>query len=143
MNQEKQKMTNELRIIVAGSRSFNDFTMMNETLNDIIENYTTNCDTIKSIRIISGNAKGADRLGEEYARLHGYELSIFPAKWDELGKNAGYIRNEQMAQFATEDITSTPVLVAFWDGESKGTKHMIDIANNYDIARFVARFRLK
>ena len=45
----------------------------------------------------------------------------YPADWEQYGPRAGYIRNSEMAKVATH-------LIAFWDGRSKGTKHMIDIA---------------
>lgn len=60
-------------------------------------------------------------MGERYAKENGIDLAIFPAEWDKYGKRAGYLRNEQMADHADS-------LIAFWDGKSKGTKHMIDIA---------------
>ena len=66
-------------------------------------------------------ASGADSLAIKYAEEKGYKVKEFPADWDWHGKSAGYIRNKQMAQYATH-------LIAFWDGYSKGTKHMIDLA---------------
>jgi len=67
---------------------------------------------------ISGAAKGADWLGEQWALSRGYKVMLFTANWTDHGKAAGYIRNKQMADEAT-------ALVAFWDGRSKGTAHMI------------------
>jgi hypothetical protein len=72
---------------------------------------------------VSGNARGADSLGEKYAKDEGFDLEIYPAQWKKLGKQAGFRRNEQMAEVAD-------ALIAFWDGESHGTKHMIDIMTN-------------
>ena len=53
-----------------------------------------------------------------------------PANWDLYGKSAGFRRNIEMADYAIAD-NSRGILLAFWDGKSKGTKHMIDIANKY------------
>jgi hypothetical protein len=53
--------------------------------------------------------------------MTGLKLENYPANWRQKGKQAGYLRNQEMAKKAD-------ALVAFWDGESKGTKHMIDIA---------------
>lgn len=78
------------------------------------------------IIIISGTAKGADTLGERYAEEKSYEVWRYPADWNTYGKKAGYIRNEKMAQVAD-------ALVAFWDGKSRGTKHMIDLAYKYGL----------
>ena len=91
------------------------------------------------IRIVSGAARGADRLGEQYAKVTGYEVSKFPADWDRLVKRAGYVRNAEMAKFAAAD-KNYGVLVAFWDGKSRGTKHMIDLAEKYGLEIHIVRF---
>ena len=75
------------------------------------------------ITVVCGKAKGSDTLGEQYAKEHGYEVQYFPADWNRYGKVAGYIRNTTMAKNAD-------ALVAFWDGESPGTKHMIETAQS-------------
>jgi hypothetical protein len=108
-----------MRVIIAGSRSFNDY----ETLKD-------QCNTILSqtedIMIVSGTANGADKLGERFALEKGYPVKRFPADWTQHGKSAGYIRNEEMAKYSD-------MLIAFWDGESKGTQHMINLAKKYNL----------
>lgn len=80
--------------------------------------------------IISGGARGADKLGEQWAREFSKELRIMPADWDNFGKRAGYVRNEEMAKVATH-------LVAFWDGASKGTAHMLNLADKYNLKTYV------
>ena len=86
-----------------------------------------NCDrllkTNHKIEIVSGCARGADSLGEKYATEKNYKLHKFPADWDRFGKSAGYRRNQEMAEFAD-------MVIAFWDGKSVGTKHMIDISKS-------------
>ena len=57
-------------------------------------------------------------LGAEWAANHGVPLQHFPAYWDKYGKSAGFIRNAEMGEYAD-------ALIAFWDGVSPGTKHMI------------------
>jgi len=104
-----------MKVIIAGSRTFSDYNFLR-----------TNCDRLLSqfsnIEIVSGTAQGADQLGERYARDRGYSVKQFPANWDKFGKKAGYLRNDEMAQYADW-------LIAFWDGKSRGTKHMIDLGN--------------
>ena len=107
-----------MKIIVAGSRGFNDYNLLKEKLNEIV------CDK-NDIEIVSGMARGADLLGVKYANEMGYEVKEFPAQWDKYGKSAGYKRNAEMAQYAD-------ICICFWDGLSKGTKHMIDLANKYN-----------
>jgi len=103
-----------MKVIIAGSRGFSDFSLLFSKCEEILENQI-------DIEIVSGTAKGADKLGEHYASLKGYSVARFPADWDKHGKAAGYVRNKEMAEYSD-------ALIAFWDGESKGTKHMIDLA---------------
>lgn len=129
----------ELRVIIAGSRDFDDFPKLMNSSIDILSGITSKRNDLDRIRIISGAARGADKLGEQYAKVAGYELSKFPADWDGLGKRAGYVRNAEMAKFAVED-GNYGVLIAFWDGKSRGTKHMIDLAEKYGLDVHVVRF---
>ena len=100
-----------MKIIVAGGRDFDNYKFLCERLDFLFQNIHPT--------IICGEAKGADSLGKRYAQEKGLETMSFPAQWDKYGKSAGYRRNEEMGAVAD-------ALVAFWDGKSKGTKHMID-----------------
>jgi len=106
----------DLKVIIAGGRDFNDYDFL-ETRCDVL---LQEKETKYNIIIISGTARGADSLGERYAQNKGYKLEKYPAQWNKYGKSAGYKRNQQMAKI-------TDALIAFWDGESKGTSHMINI----------------
>ena len=73
----------ELRVIIAGGRDFDDFPLLMNKCIEIIAVATKEDDLIeKKIRVISGTARGADRLGEQYAKIAHYEVSRFPAAWD-------------------------------------------------------------
>ena len=126
----------ELRVIIAGSRGFNDYKLLKKSAIEIITKKTMLSD---STRIISGGARGADTLGERFANEMGLEISRFIPDWDGLGKRAGYVRNAEMAKFAVED-NNDGMLIAFWDGQSKGTKHMIDLAKRYGLEVHVVNF---
>lgn len=130
----------ELRVIIAGSRDFDDFPKLMNSSIEILTGISKKRDDLDRIRIISGTARGADKLGEQYAKIAGYELSKFPADWGGLGKRAGYVRNAEMAKFAVED-DSYGVLIAFWDGQSRGTKHMIDLAKRYGLEVHVVNYK--
>ena len=91
-----------------------------------------------SIKIISGTCRGADQLGEKFALDNRIELERFPADWGKFGRRAGYIRNVEMAKYASG--FSNGILIAFWDGNSKGTKHMIDIAKKHGLAVHVINY---
>ena len=132
----------ELRVIIAGSRDFDDFSKLMNSSMEILTEISKKRDDLDRIRIISGTARGADKLGEQYAKIAGYELSKFPADWDGLGKRAGHVRNAEMAKFAVED-DSYGVLIAFWDGQSRGTKHMIDLAKRYGLEVHVVNYKEK
>lgn len=114
-----------LKIIIAGSRTFNNYELLKQKLDFYIGEH-------KEIEIISGTARGADRLGERYAFERGLTLHRFPADWSK-GKSAGYLRNEEMAKYGTH-------AVIFWDGISRGTKHMIDLAKEYKLNYRVVKF---
>lgn len=117
------------RIIIAGSRSVpeRDIELTNKILS-LMQSLV-----LEETEIVSGTAKGADKLGEHIAQVFGYSLKQFPADWSQ-GKRAGYFRNKQMAEYATH-------LIAIWDGESKGTMHMIDLAHEHGLNVRVIRYK--
>lgn len=106
-----------MKTIVAGSRSLNDYMIVKESLDWFIQ-YENAWDITE---IVSGTARGIDRLGERYGKENNIPVKRFPANWDKYGKSAGYRRNVEMAKYAD-------ALFAFYDGMSKGTQHMLDIA---------------
>lgn len=112
-----------MRTIIAGSRD--GVTMLD------IEEAVQHCGWAPSV-VISGTARGADRLGELWAGRHQIPVERFPADWDRYKKAAGYRRNEQMADHAE-------ALIAIWNGQSPGTKHMIDIARRKGLRVYVRR----
>ena len=101
-----------LKLIIAGGRDFADFRYMSEAM----ELYPR-LDEIT--HVISGMARGADMMGRRWAKDHDIPVIEYPANWSMYGKRAGIIRNEEMGIEAHE-------LVAFWDGKSRGTRHMIN-----------------
>ena len=115
----------QARIIVAGGRDFTDYALLSETLDVILKRYT-----LREVQIVSGCCRGADALGEQYARKHGIPIKRFPADWLVYGKAAGPIRNRKMAEYAAE---CDGMLVAFWDGKSRGTASMIRLAEKYEL----------
>lgn len=120
------------RVIVAGSRNFNDYKLLRKTLSEYLSDIDRD-----QIEIISGGAKGADTLGEMFARRNDLKLTRFPADWDTYGKSAGFRRNAEMAKYAAEE---QGMVFAFWDGQSKGTKHMIELGKNVGLSVYVINF---
>lgn len=130
-------LNNEIRIIVAGGRDFDDYDLLSETLKEYTDKFRS--EEKDRIVIISGGARGADKLGEKFALSNGFIHRIILADWDRYGKSAGYIRNRQMAIHAA-GAGDRGVLFAFWDGKSRGTKHMIDLAEKYGLETVVVRY---
>jgi len=115
-----------MRTIIAGSRTITK----QETANFGIE---TAPFSEEITEVVSGRAKGVDRMGETWALQNGVPIKFFPvtsADWEQHGKKAGMLRNEKMADYAD-------ALIAIWDGQSKGTKHMIDYARKKGLRVFV------
>lgn len=100
-----------LKVIVAGSRIFNNYEYLQKVLDIEIPPFIE--------EIVSGDAAGVDSMGAKWAEERGFRVKHFPAQWEKYGKGAGYIRNHEMGDYAD-------YLIAFWDGKSKGTKDMID-----------------
>jgi len=103
------------KVIIAGTRDFADYETLKAYADRKLANIT------ETIEIVSGGARGADALGEQYARERGYQIKRFPADWKQYGRAAGPMRNKAMAMYAD-------ALLAYWDGESRGTKNMIELA---------------
>lgn len=90
----------------------------------------------KITEVVSGCAIGVDRLGESWAEYCNVPVKLFPAQWRDrdgvYDNSAGYKRNVEMAQYAD-------ALIAIWDGKSRGTKHMIDIATKRGLRVYIHR----
>lgn len=122
-----------IKVIIAGTRDFNDYDFLKKNVDYFLQGINPNNEEIE---IVSGNARGADKLGERYAKEYNLPVKLFPANWDKYGKRAGYLRNQEMANYSD-------VLIAFWDEKSKGTKHMIDIAKKQDLTVIVVGYELR
>ena len=120
-----------IRVVIAGSRGFNGYVYMKKSLDSLLEGEND------QIEIVSGHAKGADSLGEQYAAEKGYKVAVFKPDWKRYGRGAGMIRNQEMLDYACKE---TPLVVAFWDGLSKGTQNMIRRATQKGVALRVFKY---
>ena len=106
-----------MRILVCGSRTW--YTCVAE-IEAALRPYTgEQPDAV----VIHGGASGVDTVAGNVAYRMGFQTKIYPANWALYGKSAGYIRNKQMLDEGKPDI-----VLAFWDGKSRGTKMMIELA---------------
>lgn len=108
-------MIDQIVLAIVGGRDFNDYALMERSLDDIQG---------KVVKVVSGDAKGADLLGKRWAKERGIEYESYLPDWGNNGKAAGVIRNELIIKAVTH-------VAAFWNGESRGTKSSIDLARKY------------
>lgn len=132
-----------LKIIIAGGRKFDDYELVKESLQPLLDPNKYNID-----EIVSGKASGADTLGEMFARENNITIKPFPANWQDMSEPcvkkqnrnggdynalAGIKRNEDMAKYAN-------TCICFWDGKSTGTKNMISLAKKYKLNLKVIKY---
>lgn len=84
--------------------------------------------------IVSGGAAGIDSCAREYARTNGMKLTEFFPNYEKYGRRAPIIRNDLIIDYAD-------MVLAFWDGSSRGTKYVIESCKkkNKKIAVFVKK----
>jgi len=110
-----------MKVIIAGSRCIGNYETVKQAILDSGYEIT---------EVVSGGARGVDRLGEQYAKEFGITIKQFIPDWDGLGKKAGHVRNREMGDYSD-------ALIALWDGESKGTSGMIDYAMKKNLKVFI------
>ncbi len=110
-----------MKTIIAGSRDICDYDVLLEVISKCPWEIT---------EVISGTARGVDRLGERWAKENNITCTKYPANWNMYGKSAGRIRNAKMASVA--DAT-----IAIWDDKSNGTRNMIELSKIHELGLIV------
>lgn len=105
-----------MKLAIIGSRAMTDYEWLCQRIQHIVNAHQYTISTI-----ISGGAKGADMLGERYAIEYNMPCIVHQAQWQQYGRKAGIIRNQDI-------IHDSDIVIAFWDGISKGTKDSINKA---------------
>ena len=123
-----------MKVIVAGGRDFNDYELLKETLDNFQQEYGN------ITEVVSGGARGSDKLGEQYANENNTPIKRFVPDWEGLGKKAGFVRNRKMGDYAKEH---NGMLVAFWDKQSRGTKGMIDYSTKVGLKSMVVHYSVE
>lgn len=72
--------------------------------------------------IISGGAKGVDLCAKFYAKQNNIPYTEYLPEYQKYGKAAPLRRNDKI-------VDAADLVLAFWDGKSKGTKYVIDKCN--------------
>jgi len=120
----------EIRLAIVGSRDFTNYNV----LKVIISNIFYRNDVLKIAEIVSGGAKGADSLGDRFAKENDIPIKLFLPDWNTYGKSAGFRRNKLI-------VENCDVLLAFWDGKSKGTQHSINIAKELGVSTIIYNYQ--
>ncbi len=105
------------RVVIAGCRDYDNYREAKAYIDFCICNLRQNYELV----IVSGHCRGADMLGEKNAQENQFPIEYCPAEWEKYGKYAGPKRNEKMAEIGD-------YVICFWDGKSRGTKSMIEVA---------------
>lgn len=115
-----------MKTIIAGSRSITKLHVIRDAVAASGFNIS---------EVVSGGARGVDQLGERWARINGKPIKLFPAGWRDrdgcVDRRAGMLRNTRMCEYADAAI-------CIWDGESPGTRHMIETARHYGLVVHVS-----
>ncbi|MFW9879075.1 MAG: SLOG family protein [Candidatus Thorarchaeota archaeon] len=119
-----------MKLAIVGSRTFNNWDLMIDIFNQHFPSLDGGWDIDM---IISGGAKGADEIAYYTARNHHIPYKEFIAEWEKYGKSAGYKRNKQI-------VDACDMVLAFWDGKSKGTQHTINLAKEAKKPTFIVYF---
>ncbi len=120
------------KLAIVGSRSFNNYELAEQLIHQIIDKHHLK---LSDITIVSGGAKGADKIAEDFAKKYSFETIIFKPDWVRYGKSAGMIRNKDI-------ISNADIVIAFWDGSSKGTKNSINHAKKMKKICYVVKFAI-
>jgi len=100
-----------MKVIIAGGREFTDYELLKRECDRLLADLDVR-------RILSGCQRGADELGEQYAKENKIKIDPHPYK-SELGLAGGPVRNREMA-------VQADIAIVFWDGKSKGSRDMIN-----------------
>ncbi len=128
-----------MKVIIAGSRNFGSvvdtrssgrYTQYIQSTDTTVIEEAVKASGFSILEVVSGAARGVDRLGELWAKKHSLKITQFIPDWDKWGKSAGFWRNNDMADYGE-------ALIAIWDGSSKGTAHMIQAARNRKLKVFI------
>ena len=105
----------DVKMAIVGSRNTGtvDFSLVMDELRQRIKNPIT--------EVISGGAKGYDTMAAAWAILRGIAVTELRPDYQKHGRAATFIRNRAI-------VDSADIVVAFWDGKSRGTKYTIDYA---------------
>jgi len=110
------------KVLICGGRDFDNRDVLFTTLDDLNLRFCFSC-------VITGGAKGADRLAHLWAAKNHLDAKVYPANWERHGKMAGILRNREMLKEESPDL-----IVAFPGG--RGTEDMVKIGRKAGVEVF-------
>lgn len=116
-----------MRVIVTGSREWSNPNAIRAKISSRLCDLPPDSLIVVGYDVENDRPKGVDRFAYQEAQKLGLALETHPAKWEKYGKSAGFRRNTEMAQLGAE------LCLAFHNGKSSGTKHMIEQAEKHGI----------
>jgi len=122
-----------MRLAIVGGRDFNDEFLMAEHIAMFMAAYTNEELKPPDVKVISGGAKGADSLGERFAKIYQVPVTVYKPNWKEYGRSAGFIRNQII-------VDNCDMVLAFWDGRSRGTHDTINKAKKAKKPTFIVYY---
>lgn len=120
-----------MRLAIIGGRDFNGYSLLLDYLTSFFFNSLPQ--EFRFETIISGGAKGADSLGERFAHDYKLGLEIYKSEWGKYGKSAGFRRNQTI-------VDNCDMVLAFWDGQSRGTADTIEKAKKAKKPTFIVYY---
>ena len=122
-----------MKLAIVGSRTFNTYKHYALLSNTIHYHFRYYSYIANNLRLVSGGARGADTLAERFAKERDLGIIVYKPDWDKHGRIAGFIRNQQI-------VDTCDMVLAFWDGKSKGTQDTINKAKKAKKPTFIVYF---
>ena len=117
-----------IQLAIVGSRDMTSYKDMETHIDLALKEWSSE---VKDITlIVSGGCKGADQLGEQFAKKHKIKTMILKPDWKTYGKRAGILRNHDIIGNATH-------VIAFPSKKGSGTQHSIEIAKKQNKPTYV------
>jgi hypothetical protein len=120
----------EVVVLVCGGREYDDYQHVASVLDDVWFGLAPG----QAMRVVHGAARGADRLAGRWAKARQVRTDVFPARWAEYGKSAGYRRNEEMASFLDQLARAGATVRCYAFPGGRGTSHMVAISRRHGIS---------
>lgn len=129
-----KKVSNKYYFIIAGSREYCDYGEFSSIVTSLFKNFDYN-----NLVIISGGARGADKMAERFCKENHIKNIVMNAEWDKYRKPfnkfnpAGFIRNRQMHKYMIDHADfDHRGCICFWDNDGRGTSNNFALCQEFN-----------